>query len=171
MGGTRRGRVAEAATAVREVLVDPPVRRAVVAFACITTADWAVTVAVGVLAFEDGGAGQVGLIALARMVPSAFVVPVVSVIADRIPRERILAAVALIQAVMMGAAAALVASSAPRGWVYVAVVASTVANTITRPAHSALLPHLCSSTAELASATVATGLLGALAALFGPVLT
>jgi MFS family permease len=156
---------------VREVLVDPPVRRAVAAFACITTADWAVTVAVGVLAFEDGGAGQVGLIAMARMVPSAFVVPVVSVIADRIPRERILAAVALIQAVMMGAAAALVASGAPRGWVYVAIVASTVANTITRPAHSALLPHLCSSTAELASATVATGLLGALAALFGPVLT
>lgn len=171
MAGTRRGRGREAASAVRDVLVDPPVRRAVLAFACTSTADWAVTVAVGVLAFEDGGAGQVGLIALARMIPSAFVVPIVAVIADRIPRERILAAVALIQGAAIAAAAALVAAGAPRGWVYVGVVAATVANTVARPAHSALLPHLCSSTAELASATVATGLLGALAALLGPILT
>ena len=47
--------------AVRAVFTHPAQRRAVVAFACTGTADWAVTVAVGVIAFQDGGAAAVGL--------------------------------------------------------------------------------------------------------------
>ena len=168
---TMASRVRMSFAAVRAVFAHAAQRRAVVAFACTGTADWAVTVAVGVIAFEDGGAAAVGLIALARMLPSAVAVPVFAAVADRIRRERLIAGASIVQGVAIGLAGLLLVADVDLVAVYALVVVSTVANTILRPAHSSLLPSLCTTTSELASATVATGLLGASAALAGPVIT
>jgi MFS family permease len=164
-------RIGASVAATRAVFTHAALRRAVIAFAVATTADWAVTVAVGVIAFQEGGATAVGLIALARMLPSALVVPVFSVLADRARRDRILLGAAMIQGGAIGVAALLLNVDSDPMAVYALVVVATMANTVVRPTHSALLPSLCESTADLASATVATGLLGAVAAMVGPVIT
>jgi hypothetical protein len=52
--------------------------------------------------------------------------------------------------------------------IYLAVVVATVAQTLFRPAHSALLPTLCATPAELTSSNVVRGLLDSIATLIGP---
>ncbi len=97
--------------------------------------------------------------------------PVFAAVADRIRRERLIAGASIVQGVAIGLAGLLLVADVDLVAVYTLVVVSAVANTILRPAHSSLLPSLCTTTSELASATVATGLLGASAALAGPVIT
>ena len=58
----------------------------------------------------------------------------------------------------------------PTPIVYALAVLSTIAATLYRPAHSALLPSLCHTGYELASANVVRGLLDSAATLVGPLL-
>ena len=60
--------------------------------------------------------------------------------------------------------------SGPAPIVYALAVLSTIAATLYRPAHSALLPSLCHTGYELASANVVRGLLDSAATLVGPLL-
>ena len=146
----------------------PALRRAQASFGLMWAGEWAATVALGVIAFRDGGAGAVALVAAARMVPAALVAPLAAVLADRSRRELTLAAVGLVRALTLGAAAAVLAAGAPVGWVYALVALATVAQTLYRPAHSALLPSICGTPHELTSANVVRGLLDSLATLLGP---
>jgi predicted MFS family arabinose efflux permease len=156
--------------AARSVLTQPQLRRAELAFAAALTGEWAVTVALGVVAFDDGGAAGVGLVALVRMVPSAIGTPVITAWTDRTRRERSLATVSILRAVTIGGAAVLLAVDAHHALVYGLVVLATAAFTVFRPTHSSLLPLLCTTTAELTGANVVRGLLESLATLVGPVL-
>ena len=146
----------------------PALRRAQASFGLMWAGEWAATVALGVIAFRDGGAGAVALVAAARMLPAALVAPFAAVLADRSNRELTLAAVGLGRALTLGAAAAVLAAGAPAGWVYALVAVATVAQTLYRPAHSALLPSICGTPYELTSANVVRGLLDSLATLLGP---
>ncbi len=56
-------------------------------------------------------------------------------------------------------AAAVLAAGGPDVWIYALAVISTAAFTVFRPAHSALLPALCTTPLELTSANVVRGLL------------
>jgi predicted MFS family arabinose efflux permease len=67
-------------------------------------------------------------------------------------------------------AAIVVGVAGPPQIVYALAVVSTVAATLFRPAHSALLPSLCRTGYELASANVVRGLLDSVATLAGPLL-
>jgi len=58
-------------------------RRAQLSYFAAWTAEWAFTVAVGIVAYRDGGATAVGLVGLLRMVPSAVVAPLAAPLADR----------------------------------------------------------------------------------------
>ena len=51
--------------------------------------------ALAVLAFREGGAVAVGVVSLLRMVPAAILSPVLTAVADRVPRDRVLVAVSL----------------------------------------------------------------------------
>ena len=128
----------------------------------------AATVALGVVAFRDGGAAAIGLVGLLRMAPAALVAPFAATIADRVRREVVLAWVGLVRAITLGIAAAVIAADGPTGMVYAALVVATVAQTLYRPAHSALLPTLCVTPKELTSANVVRGLLDSVATLVGP---
>ncbi len=86
----RRGRLAATGLALRDVAAQPALRRAELAYALATTGEATFTVALGVVAFRDGGAGAVGLVALVRMLPSAIGSPVLTAYADRRRRERVL---------------------------------------------------------------------------------
>src|SRR5215208_5304640 len=126
-------------------------------------------VALGVLAFRSGGVAAVGVVTAARMAPAALLAPFLATMADRVRRERVLTCVGLIRAVTLGCAAASTAAGGPVAATYGLAVVATVAMTLYRPAHSALLPALAKSPQELASANAVRGMLDSLATLGGPV--
>ena len=134
------------------------------------TAEWAFTVGLGIVAYRGGGATAVGLAGLLRMVPSAVIAPLAAPLADRGRRERVLVLVSTARGVATGAAALVVGMNGPLPVIYALAALSTIAATLYRPAHSALLPSLCRTGYELASANVVRGLLDSVATLTGPLL-
>jgi MFS family permease len=171
VAGERFGsRLAAAAVAFASNARNPSLRRAQLAFLGAWTAECAFTVALGIVAYRAGGATAVGLVGLLRMVPSAVVAPLAAPLADRGRRERVLVLVSTVRGVATALAAIVVGVAGPPQIVYALAVVSTVAATLFRPAHSALLPSLCRTGYELASANVVRGLLDSVATLAGPLL-
>ena len=125
-------------------------------------------VAIGVVAFRAGGAGAVGLVAFVRMAPSAGLAPFGTALADRFPRDRVLVWSCLIRAAATAVAAVVLALGGPDVAVYALAVIATGAFTVFRPAHSALLPALCTTPLELTSANVVRGFLDSVSTLVGP---
>lgn len=166
----RRTRLRDAGDAFASNWRNTDLRRAQLSFLGAWTAEWAFTVALGIVAYRDGGAAAVGLVGLLRMVPSAILAPLLSPIADRGRRERVLILVSVVRGAATAAAAVVVAVSGPTAVVYVLAVVSTIAATLYRPAHSALLPSLCRTGYELASANMVRGLLDSAATVAGPLL-
>jgi MFS family permease len=169
-GAKVRGRLGKAAAAFTSNARNPSLRRAQLSFLGAWTAEWAFTVGLGIVAYRDGGATAVGLVGLLRMVPSALLLPLLSPLADKGRRERVLILVSTLRGVATGAAAVVVGVNGPPQVVYVLAVLSTIAATLFRPAHSALLPSLCHTGSELTGANVVRGLLDAAATLVGPLL-
>ncbi len=167
--GTRE-RLHQAADAFASNWRNPNLRRAQLGFLGAWTAEWAFTVALGIVAYADGGALALGLVGLLRMLPSAILAPLLSPYADRGRRERVLVVVSTLRGLATAVAAVMVAVSGPLIVVYALAVVSTIAATLFRPAHSALLPTLCRTGHELASANVVRGLLDSVATLIGPLL-
>jgi MFS family permease len=165
-----RSRLGLAGAAFTSNWLNPNLRRAQLSFLGAWTAEWAFTVALGIVAYRDGGAAAVGLVGLLRMVPSAILAPLLSPIADRGRRERVLILVSIVRGVATAAAAVVVAVAGPPVIIYALAVLSTIAATLYRPAHSALLPSLCRTGYELASANMVRGLLDSAATLVGPLL-
>jgi MFS family permease len=163
-----RRRLAASARTFSATLRNPSLLRAQLAFGATWTAEAAFTVAIGVVAFRDGGAAAVGLVAFVRTAPSALLAPVGTAFADRFSRDRVLVWSCLVRASSTGAAAFVLAASWPKVAVYALAVISTAAFRLFRPSHSALLPGLCSTPLELSSANVVRGLLDSLSTLLGP---
>jgi MFS family permease len=166
----RRTRLRDAGDAFASNWRNADLRRAQLSFLGAWTAEWAFTVALGIVAYRDGGAAAVGLVGLLRMLPSAILAPLLSPIADRGRRERVLILVSVVRGAATAAAAVVVALTGPTAVVYVLAVVSTIAATLYRPAHSALLPSLCRTGHELASANMVRGLLDSAATVAGPLL-
>src|SRR4051812_16931094 len=130
-----RNRLADAATAFTSNARNPDLRRAQLSFLGAWTAEWAFTVALGIVAYRDGGATALGLVGLLRMVPAAVLAPLLSPLADRGRRERVLIVVSTLRGIATGAAAVVIALSGPAVLVYALAVLSTIAATLFRPAH------------------------------------
>ena len=169
-GGGGVHRLGDAAAAFTSNARNPDLRRAQLSFLGAWTAEWAFTVALGIVAYRDGGAAAVGLVGLLRMVPSAICAPLLSPYADRGRRERILVLVSTVRGIVTAAAAVVAALGGAPALIYALAVLSTIAATLFRPAHSALLPSLCHTGHELASANVVRGMLDSAATLVGPLL-
>jgi MFS family permease len=163
-----RQRLAASARAFSATARNPGLLRAQLAFGAAWTAEAAFTVALGVVAFRDGGAEAVGLVAFVRTAPAALLAPVGTAFADRFPRDRVLLWSCLIRAGATGAAAAVLAAGGPKVVVFALAVIATAAFRLFRPAHSALLPGLCKTPFELSSANVVRGLLDSVSTLLGP---
>lgn len=165
-----RSKLEQAAGAFSSNWRNPNLRRAQLSFLGAWTAEWAFTVALGIVAYNDGGALALGLVGLLRMLPSALLAPILSPFADRGRRERVLVTVSLLRGAATAVAAAVVVLAGPVLVVYALAVLSTIAATLFRPAHSALLPTLSRTGHELASANVVRGLLDSVATLIGPLI-
>jgi MFS family permease len=163
-----RKRLTESARAFSATARNPSLRRAQLAFGASWTAEWAFTVALGVVAFRDGGATAVGVVAFLRMAPSFLLAPLGTAMADRFPRDRVLVWSCFIRAGATAVAATLLAAGGSRVPVYVLAMLATAAFSVFRPAHSALLPALCKTPLELTGANVVRGLLDSASTLLGP---
>src|SRR3954453_15633113 len=97
-------------------------RRAQLAFLGAWTAEWAFTVALGIVAYRDGGATAVGLVGLLRMVPSAVLAPGLSPLADRGRRDPGLVLVSTVRGVATVAAGVVLGVGGPTSAVYALAV-------------------------------------------------
>jgi MFS family permease len=163
-------RLADSARAFSATARNPSLLRAQLAFGASWTAEWAFMVALGVVAFRDGGATAVGLVAFARMAPSFILAPIGTTLADRFPRDQVLVWSCLIRAAATAAAALLLAGDGSTVAVYALAMLGTAAFTVFRPAHSALLPALSVTPLQLTSANVVRGLVDSVSTLLGPLL-
>jgi MFS family permease len=155
--------------ALGQAVYSGPLHRAQISFAAMWAGECAFMVALGVLAFRDGGVAAVGAVTAARMASAAVLAPFLATMADRVRRERVLACVGAVRAAMLGCAAVVTATGGPAAATYGFAVVATVAMTMYRPAHSALLPALAKSPQDLTSANAVRGMLDSLATLGGPV--
>lgn len=162
------GRLRAAAQAFADSARNPAVRRIQLGFAGACTAEWTFTVVLSVYAYNQGGAKAVGLVSLLRMLPSALAAPFLSAAADRWRRDHVLTLVSTTRCLSSLAIAIIVAAGGQPTGVYALAIVSTAAAILYRPVNSALLPLLCHTPAELASANVVRGLLDSIATLVGP---
>jgi MFS family permease len=163
-----RQRLAASARAFSATVRNPGLLRAQLTFAATWTAEAAFTVAIAVVAFRDGGATAVGVVAFVRLAPTALFTPFGTAFADRFPRDRVLMWSCFIRAGATISATCVLAGGGPHVAVYALAVISTAAFRLFRPAHSALLPGLCKTPFELSSANVVRGLLDSISTLLGP---
>jgi MFS family permease len=133
----------------------PDLRRLELSWAGMSFAIWAFTIAVFVYAFDVGGAGAVGLVAVARILPGAVVAPFAGLIGDTRSRRVVLLACAAVSALTIAAAAAVAVLDAPAALVFCVTVAFAIPSSGYPPVESALLPVLSRTPQELAAANVA----------------
>jgi MFS family permease len=152
------------------VLANRNLRRLCLALLAAETSTPAFGIALYVFAYERGGAGAVGLVALVTMLPAAVAAPFTALIADRVRRERVVTGALLARGLLLAAAAAGVVAGAPLFVVYALASLASVAARIVFPARTALLPTLTRSGRELAAANAATSTIENVGFVAGPAL-
>jgi MFS family permease len=156
--------------ALGDVFASPPLRRLQLAWVGSILGGWAYLVALGVYAYDQGGAAAVGLVGLIRLIPAALAAPFAGTLVDRYSRVGVMVTSDLTRAALMLVAAATIALDGPAPVVYALVAVTTVVGTVRRPAQSALLPALVRSPAELTAANVASSTLESVGTFLGPAL-
>jgi MFS family permease len=160
-------RPAQLFSALGAAVRNPDIRRAELAWGAAIGAEWAHFVALGVFAYEVGGASAVGIAGLVRLLPAAIVAPFAASLGDRFPRERFLLAMSLVGAVgLAGSAGAFFAGADLLVFAFAAPVG--LAATLIRPALQALLPSLARTPEELIASNGATSTVESLGTLLGP---
>jgi MFS family permease len=145
------------------------VRRVELAWGAAISAEWAHFVALGVFAYEQGGATAVGVAGLVRLLPAAVLAPFAASLGDRFPRERFLLALTLFgAAALAGSAVAAFVDSSSLVYAFAALVG--ISATLIRPALQALLPSLARTPEELIASNGATSTIESFGTLLGPLL-
>jgi MFS family permease len=162
------GRWSQAVSALPALARNENLRRVELAWGASIAAEWTHFVALGVFAYNSGGASAVGIAGLVRMLPAAFVAPFASALGDRFRRERFLVAVSLAGAAALGGSAAAYFLSRSELIVFALAAVVGVTSTLFRPALQATLPSLATTPEELIAANGATSTLESLGTLLGP---
>jgi len=127
-----------------------------VAYAVLSATQNAVWIAMLVYAYDRGGAGTAGAVAVAQLLPAALLAPVAAAAADRRSPVGVLVGGYLVQVAGMLATALAISFEAPLVAYAGAVVASAAVAT-TRPAQTPLVPGLVRNAEELTAANALTG--------------
>jgi MFS family permease len=167
---TLRGRLAASRASLRDVFVNPDLRRLLLASTGYFTGEWAYTVGLSVFAYKVGGAAAVGAVGLIRMLPAALVAPFGSMLADRYRRERILLFVYIATSVIVALSAVAFFTLPAAVPVFVLAALITAVSAVLRPAQWALIPLLARSPEQLAASNAASSLLEAIGTFAGPAL-
>ena len=163
-----RASLATSGQALRAATANPDLRRLQLAFLGSALGQWAASVAVTVYAFQEAGAGGVGLQIALRMIPGALAALLAGALADRYPRRALMIGSDLVRLALTVGLIVLVAAGAP----YVLVLAVSalvgIAGTAFEPAKSALLPDLAREPEELTAANVVSSTIDSISLLAGP---
>jgi len=165
-----RGRFGESLRAFAAVFANRDLRRVELAWSGSMIGQWGYEVALAVFAYRAGGATAVGLVALVRLLPAAFVAPFAALLGDRYRRRRIMVAADLARACAIGGAAAAAFAGAPATVVYALAVVAALTGTAFAPAQSALLPSLARSAEELTAANATSTMIEGVGFFIGPAL-
>lgn len=125
-------------------------------------------VALGVYAYETGGATAVGAIGAIQLAPAALLSSFAGVLGDRVRRELVVLASQLVAAVAMAGAAVAAFTSAPDWTVYVLAALLAVANQAFYPAQTALIPLFAKTASEVTAASATSALIRSAAGLAAP---
>ena len=155
---------------VAAVLKNRGLRRALLAFSVFRPIESAQWIAVLVYAYGEGGTREMGIAAVALLLPTALLAPFVSQIGDRMHRERALAFGYLAIGVAAGLTTAALMLSLPSSAVYVFAALATLSISMVRPTHLSILPELAETPAQLTAANALTSTLEGFAIFIGPLL-
>ena len=156
--------------ALVQVLRAPDLRRIQLAFVGYSLAEWASFIAIAVYAFQNGGAGAVGVVAVVQLVPAALVAPFAAVFGDRFRREKVLRVAYVIEVLAVTGLAAVLLAGAEAWAVYTMAALAAVSFTLVRPIHASLVPLLARSPAETTAGYVVVGMIESSSAVIGPLL-
>jgi MFS family permease len=166
----RNDRSGETARNIKAVLQNRSLRRTLIAFAAFRPAESAQWIAVLVYAYEAGGTREMGIAAVALLVPTALLAPFLAQIGDRIHRERALALAYLSIGIAAGLTAAALALRLPSIAVYVCAALVNIAISMVRPTHLSILPEVAETPTQLTAANSLSSTIEALAIFIGPLL-
>jgi len=156
--------------AVRALLRIAGIRRLLGAWFGAVSAEYGALVAISVYAFSQGGARAVALFGVLRILPALLLTPVVTSMADRVARERLLLWATVVRAVALALVCAAILTHLPLLVVLVLAGVESAFLGIHRPAQNALLPWLARTPEELTAANVLSSLLEGIAVFVGPAL-
>jgi hypothetical protein len=145
-----------------------PILLLLVAWGLSDAGDLAAFTAASVYAYHAGGAGLVAILGLAKALPGALIVPLVTSGSDRVRRERLLIATVVPRALMIGGAAAAMTGGGQAVLVVLLVALEGGLVSAFRQVQAALLPWLARTPDELTSANAAASVVQAAAMVGGP---
>src|SRR3989440_10601300 len=163
------GRPWQAVSVLAALARNGNLRRVELAWGASIAAEWTHFVALGVFAYNTGGASAVGIAGLVRMLPAALVAPCAATLGDRFRRERFLVVVSLAGSAALGGSAAAYFLSRSELIVFALAGVVGVTSTILRPALQATLPSLARTPQELIAANGSTSALESPRTALGPV--
>jgi MFS family permease len=149
-------------------LAQPQLRRLELSWLGFNLADMAVTIGLGVYAFDIGGVTAVGLITLARTLPAMVSGPLFSVVTDRLSRRTVLAIGFWGRALVTGLMALALAVDSPLWALYLLAPIDVILASSVYPASAALIPDLSRKAEELGSANAVFSLMENAGSLVGP---
>ena len=156
--------------ALRGLAASPDLRRIQLAFAGSELGSWIAMIALSVLSFSEGGLTSVGLVLGLRLLPPTIAAPFMGVLADRLPRRRVMITADLTRLVLVLGAAAVVFADGSVVVVYVITSLVAVAATAFRPAQAALLPSLSRTPDELTASNAVSSTIESVMSFVGPAL-
>ena len=152
----------------RQALRNPDLRRVLAAYLLFNVAEWATWIALLVWGHGVDGVRGASTIALVQLVPGALLAaPAASLVGRHLGRRGLAVGYAA-QAVGYLAVGLALLGDAPVVVVGLTAAAVSVAVTLTRPSHHALLPEISRTTGDLTVGNAASGSLEAVAAFLGP---
>jgi MFS family permease len=143
-------------------------RRMVVAYGIYDLVEIAIWIAIIFYAYDAGGVGIVGIVAVVQLIPAAFLGPALVGLGDRMPRGTALVLAHGGVAAATAATTVAILMSAPVPVVVTCSALATIAVAVVRPFHFASIPMLSRTPKDLVSANALSSMADGLAFFLGP---
>ena len=166
--GRLRAAMRTTVSALRAALANPGIRRFEISWLLGIAADGALTVALLVVAYEQGGVVAAGLLGAIRMAPAVVSGLLSGAILARFRGDRVLIVIALVRTLAGGLCAILIAGNGPLPALFALAAVAAAAGAPVRPIQATLMPAMARSPSELVAANMAWSTGEGFGALLGP---
>lgn len=168
--GRLKERMAEPAGAFAAIWRNRALRRLEYAWVGSIIGTWAYGIALGVYAYDHGGATAVGVAGLIRTLPTIFFGPFIASVGDRYSRVWVMVISDLLRGVLFAAGAISIIAGGPPVLVYILGGILMLAASVFRPAQAAILPSLTETPEQLTAMNVVSSTIESVGFFAGPAL-